>query len=65
MVFTHIKRTKHFLSEAKELDQLPEGTILCTIHVLDLYPDISHDESFALFKDFLDSRVRNSSQLIL
>ena len=41
----------------KELGQLPEGTILCTIDVVGLYPNIPHDEGLAFLKDFLDSRV--------
>ena len=41
----------------KEAGQLPEGTILCTIDAVCLYPNIPHDEGFAFLKDFLDSRV--------
>ena len=32
-------------------------TILCTIDVVGLYPNIPHDEGLAFLKDFLDSRV--------
>ena len=39
------------------LSQLLEGTILCTIDVVGLYPNIPHNEGFAFLKDFLDSRV--------
>ena len=41
----------------KELGQSPEGTILCTIDVVDLYPNVPHDEGLAFLKEFLDSRV--------
>ena len=52
-VKSYIKDTNHFLRKIKELGQLPEGTILCIIDVVDLYPNIPHDEGL----DFLDSRV--------
>ena len=53
----YIKDTNHFLRKIKELGQLPEGTILCTIDVVGLYPNIPHDEDLAFLKDFVDSRV--------
>ena len=45
------------MKKIKELGQLPEGAILCTIDVVGLYPNIPHDEGLAFLKDFLDSRV--------
>ena len=45
------------MKKIKELGQLPEGTILCTIDVVGLYPNIPYDEGLAFLKDFLDSRV--------
>ena len=56
-VKSYIKGTNQFLRKIKELGQLPEGTILCTIDVVGLYPNIPHDEGLAFLKDFLDSRV--------
>ena len=56
-VKSYIKDTNHFLRKIKELGQLPEGTILCTIDVIGLYLNIPHDEGLAFLKDFLDSRV--------
>ena len=53
----YIKDTNHFFKKIKELGQLPEGTILCTIDVVGLYPNIPHDEGLAFLEDFLDSRV--------
>ena len=41
----------------KELGQIPEGTILCTIDVVGLYPNMPHDEGLAFLRTFLDSRV--------
>ena len=45
------------MRKIKELGQLPEGTILITIGVAGLYPNISHDEGLAFLKDFLENRV--------
>ena len=56
-VKSYIKDTNHFLKKIKELGQLPEGAILCTINVVGLFPNIPHDEGLAFLKDFLDSRV--------
>ena len=56
-VKSYIKDTNHFLRKINELGQLPEGTILCTIDVVGLYPNIPHDDGLAFLKDFLDSRV--------
>ena len=56
-VKSYIKDTNHFLRRIKELGQLPEGTILYTIDVVGLYPNIQHNEDLAFLKDFLDSMV--------
>ena len=55
-VKSYIKDTNHFLRKIKELGQLAEGTILCTIDAVGLYPNIPHDEGLAFLKGFLDSR---------
>ena len=46
-VKSYIKDINHFLRIIKELGQLPEGTNLCTIDVVGLYPNILHDEELA------------------
>ena len=56
-VKSYIKDTNHFMRKIKELGQLPERTIFCTIAVVGLYPNIPHDEGLAFLKHFLDSRV--------
>ena len=56
-VKSYIKDTNHFLRKFKELGQLPEGTILCTIDIVGLLSNIPHDEGLAFLKNFLDSRV--------
>ena len=45
------------MRKIKELGQLLEGTILCTIDVVGLYPNIPHDKGLTFRNDFLDSRV--------
>ena len=52
-----IKDTNHFLQKIKSLGQLPEGAILCTIHVFGLYPNIPHEEGLASLRKFLDART--------
>ena len=40
----------------KELGELPKNAILCIIDVVDLYPNIPHEEGLASIKKHLDSR---------
>ena len=48
------KDTNDFLREIKSLGQLPEGSILCIVDIVDLYPNIPHEESLASLRRFLD-----------
>ena len=45
------------MRKIKELGQLPEGRILCTIDAVGLYPNILHYKGLTFRKDFLDSSV--------
>ena len=54
-VKSYIKDSNHFLRKIKELGRFPEGTILCTIDVVGLYPNIPQDEGLDFLN--LDSRV--------
>ena len=45
------------MRKIKELGQLLEGTILCTIDAVGLYPNILHYKGLTFRKDFLDSSV--------
>ena len=45
------------MRKIKELGQIAEGTILCTIDVVGLYPNIPLDERLVFLKGFLDSRA--------
>ena len=65
MAKSYIKDSNHVLRKIKELGQLPEGTSLCTIDVVGLYPNISHDEDLTFLKDVLHTGLTNSSQQTL
>ena len=45
------------MRKIKELGQIAEGTILCTIDVVGLYSNIPLDECLVFLKGFLDSRA--------
>ena len=45
-----------FLSKLKSLGKLPQGTILCTIDVVDFYPNIPHSEGLNSLRRFLELR---------
>ena len=51
-VNSYIKETNHFLRKTEELGQRREGTILCAIDFVGLYPNIPHDKTHAFLKDF-------------
>ena len=54
----YIKHTNHFLSKLKSLGKLPQVTILCTIEVVRLYPNIPHSEGLTSFPRFLELREK-------
>ena len=52
----HIKDTNHFLKNLKELGNLPKNSILCTIDVVGLYPNIPYRERLTSIRKHLDNR---------
>ena len=56
-VNSFIKDTNHFSRKIKSLGQLPKGAIICTIYVVGLYPNISHEEGLTSLRKFLDARM--------
>ena len=46
-VKSYIKETNHFLNKIKKIGKLPEGAISCTVDVVGLYTNISHEEGLA------------------
>ena len=55
-VKSYIKDTNHFLNELKSLGKLPQGAILCTIDVVDLYLNNPHSEGMTSLRRFLELR---------
>ena len=54
----YIKDTTNFLDKLKALDDIPEGTILVTADVVQLYPSIPHTERLeVLCNKFLHKKV--------
>ena len=60
-VKSYIKNTNHFLRKLKSLGKLPQGTILFTIVVVGLYPNIPHSEGLNSLRRFLE--LRNNKQI--
>ena len=56
-----IKDTNHFLSKLKSLGKLRQGTILCTIDIVGLYPNIPHSEGLSSLQTFFN--LRNNKQI--
>ena len=55
---SYIKDTTNFLDKLKALDDIPEGTILVTADVVELYPSIPHTECLeVLCNKFLHKKV--------
>ena len=55
-VKSYIKDTNNFLRKLDALPSLPEDTILCTIDVVGLYPNISHEDGLLAMRKALDER---------
>ena len=55
-VKSYIKDTNDFLKRIRDLPDLPRNSILCTIDVVGLYPNIPHDYGLEALRKSLDSR---------
>ena len=60
-----IKDTTEFLSKLKELDDIPDGAIICTTDVVGLYPHIPHDEGLKSMKEMIEESEKGLSSTIL
>ena len=60
-VKSYIKDTNHFLNRLRSLRKLPQGSILCTIDVVGLYPNIPHSEDLTSFRRV--SELRDNKQI--
>ena len=52
---SYIKDTNDFLNKLGQVGELPEGSILCTIDVVGLYPHIPHSEGLEALKEALSN----------
>ena len=55
-VKSYIKDTNYFLKNIANLAPFPGDLILCTIDVVDLYPNIAHEEGLIAIRKALDIR---------
>ena len=55
-VKSYIKDTNDFLKKLRDLSDLPEEYLLCTVDVVGLYPNIPHDGGLAALRKALDAR---------
>ena len=55
-VKSYIKDTNDFLKELRSLTNLPDDSLLCTVDVVGLYPNILHDEGLSALRKRLDER---------
>ena len=51
-----IKDTNDFLKKLRSLPNLPHDIILCTVDVVDLNPNIPHDQGLSALRKRLDLR---------
>ena len=59
-VKSYIQDTKHFINKLKNVSNLPKNSILCTIDVVGLYPNIPHELGLSAMKKALDKREDKS-----
>ena len=64
-VKSHINDTNDFLNKLLVKNpKFPDNIILCTVHVVGLYPNIPHEEGLSALRERLDNRMENISQVI-
>ena len=55
-VKSYIKYTNDFLKKLFSLTNLPDNSLLCTMDVVGLYPNIPHDEGLSALRKRLNER---------
>ena len=55
-VKSYIKDTNDFLKKLRDLPDLPEDSIICTIDVVGLYPSIPNEEGLRFLRNVLEKR---------
>ena len=56
-VKSYLKDTNDFLRKLRDLPALPKDTLLCTIDVVGLYPNIPHSDGLDAIRKALDQRI--------
>ena len=56
-VKSYVKDTNDFLHKLRFLPKLPDNIILCTVDVVRLYPNISHEEGLSALRKRLDNQI--------
>ena len=56
-VKSYFKDTNDFLNKLHSLPKLPGNIILCTVDLVDLYPNILHEESLSSLMKRLDNQM--------
>ena len=59
-VKSFLKDTNDFLNKLNSLKNIQKNSLLCTVDVVGLYPNIPHDESLAAMKEALNNREDQS-----
>ena len=59
-----IKDTNDFLRRLKDLGDIPEGAILCTMDVVGLYPHIPHDEGLDSVAKVIEEFLSRGRELV-
>ena len=59
-VKSYIKDTNDFLKKIRDLGNIPENLILCSIDVVGLYPNIPHEEGLEAMRNRLNMRENQS-----
>ena len=58
-VKSYIKNANDFLNKLRSLPKLPGNIILCTVDVVDMYPNSPHEEGLSALRKQLDNRMEN------
>ena len=55
-VNSYVKGTNDFLKKLRDLSDLPQDSIICTIDVVGLYPNIPNEEGLRFLRNVLEKR---------
>ena len=61
----YIENTNDFLKNLRDLRDLPEDSIICTIDVVGLYPSIFNEESMRFLRNVLYQKIDLTKMFLL